>query len=224
MTDNVMTKDDIRKQILAKRDSYTEAETEEKSRKIFEILTGIREYQNATDVLIYASTRSEVVTDDIILDCLSEGKRVFCPKVTDRKASEMKFVRIYSPEDLKEGYFGIREPEIGPDSEIYGEASPKSAGKLHAASVDADREADVSFPLMIMPGVAFDRKRGRIGYGGGFYDRYLAGSSGISTIALCFDCQIYDGRLPLEPEDLRPDSIITCNEIISAGEDESQID
>ena len=203
-----MTKDDIRQQILAKRDSYTAKEIEEKSRKIFELLSDTKEYKAATEVLIYASTRSEVVTDDIILDCLSEGKRVFCPKVTDRKSSTMKFVRIYSLEDLKEGYFGIREPQIGPDSEIYGETN-KMANESDVAAGDDGGEADDSFSVIIMPGVAFDRENNRIGYGGGFYDRFLSLHPKIRTIAICFECQMFDGILPREVMDVRPDLIIS---------------
>lgn len=205
MTDNVMTKDDIRQQILAKRDSYTAKEIEEKSRKIFELLSDTKEYKDATDVLIYASTRYEVVTDDIILDCLSEGKRVFCPKVTDRKSSTMKFVRIYSLEDLKEGYFGIREPEIDSESEIYGKPGPKE----DTEAADANEDETPFYPLIIMPGVAFDRENNRIGYGGGFYDRFLSLHPKIRTIAICFECQMFDGILPREAMDVRPDLIIS---------------
>jgi 5-formyltetrahydrofolate cyclo-ligase len=64
-----------------------------------------------------------------------------------------------------------------------------------------------------MPGVAFDRRRGRIGYGGGFYDCYLAALGGCRTIALAYSVQILD-RVPVRPFDIRPDRIITETEEI----------
>ena len=64
-----------------------------------------------------------------------------------------------------------------------------------------------------MPGIAFDRRRGRIGYGGGFYDRYLAALGGCRTIALAYSVQILD-RVPVRPFDIRPDRIITETEEI----------
>lgn len=197
-----MTKDEIRKQTLIKRDGLTAEEIKEKSRAIFEKLIDIKEYKEADNILVYASMRSEVITDDIILDSLSQGKRVFCPKVTDRDAGEMKFIRIYSLEDLKEGYFGIPEPGLDEDSEI-------------AYGSDRDMEESV---LAVIPGVAFDKSLNRIGYSGGFYDRFLAGRSDLKTVALGFECQICDTVLPAEPFDIKPDMIISEEEILIGRE------
>ena len=190
-----MTKDDYRKQTLKDRDSLTAVERQEKSRKIFETLTSMEEYQGADAILIYASMRSEVSTDDLILDSLSDGKRVFCPKVTDKDSGTMEFVRIYSPDDLTEGYFGIREPEITEESEVY-------------------KDGDCERPLMIMPGVVFDCEKNRIGYSGGFYDRFREQHSDIKAVAICYELQVFGDVLPVEAHDIKSNMIITEDKII----------
>ena len=196
-----MTKDDIRKRSLEKRDSLTPEDLSEKSRAIFEKVTALQEYIHADSVLIYASMRSEVITDDIILDSLAAGKKVFCPKVMDRAAGRMEFVRIHAMEDLKPGYFGIPEPEITEDSEIAFSAKEPTA---------EDPEPAPRSALVIVPGVAFDKNCNRIGYSGGFYDRYLSRSRDLTAIALSFDCQmVEEGLIVPQEHDVRPQLIIT---------------
>ena len=184
-----MTKNDAREIALGLRDTLGSDMLLEKSRAIFEKVTGLSEYQEAENILVYVSMRSEVNTSEIILDALAGGKRVFCPKVVDRKNGLMKFIQISSMEDLIEGYFGIREPAL-PDGYVEPEFE---AGKT----------------LMIMPGVAFDKQRNRVGYSGGFYDRYLAGHLGIRSAAIAFECQIIDGVIDTDDYDIRPDALIT---------------
>ncbi len=185
-----MNKDIYRKEILEKRNALSDEELQEKSRIIFERLTETELYKNADNILIFASMSSAVSTEEMMLDTLSLGKNVFCPKVTDKKTGIMEFVRIDSPEDLIEGYFQIREPEITERSKVYSGQDP-----------------DVT--LVIMPLVAFDENRNRIGYGGGFYDRYLERFKDIKTIAIAFDCQKSEEILPVAEVDIRPQFIIT---------------
>ena len=104
----------------------------------------------------------------------------------------MEFVQILAIEDLEEGYFGIREPVITDESVTF-------------SGMDKDPEK----ALIVMPGVAFDRERNRIGYKGGFYDRFLADNPEIKAIALGFECQISDETLPTEGHDIRPLKLIT---------------
>ena len=194
----------IRKKIIEKRDSLSKEEISKKSMAITESLLGTSEYSEAKNVLIYASMKSEVITDGIIEDALSKGKNVFCPKVTDKEKRQMTFVKIEDQDDFEKGYFGIREPVITDDSIICKDSGYNS--------------------LVIMPGVVFDRSRNRIGYGGGFYDTFLAANSKVSKIALAFDCQLYEGaengdsaEFPhelLDEHDVKPDKIITESEII----------
>ncbi len=185
-----MTKDELRTLAMKRRNSLLPGEIEIKSKKIFSCLKNNESYICAKNVLIYASMRSEVITDSIIEDGLKRGKMVFCPKVTDRKTGSMEFIRISSLEDLKEGYFKIREPLMDKNSVIY--------------SGD-----DIEETIMIMPLVAFDDHRNRIGYSGGFYDRYLQRYPDLSSVAIAFMCQRTDDSIPAMAHDVKPGMIIT---------------
>ncbi len=184
-----MTKNELRQQALLKRDSLDADKITSYSRRIFEKITALLSYKEAENILIYASMRSEVETDEIILDALSAGKRVFCPKVVDKKNGLMTFVRIETLEELTEGYFGIREPEV--------------------PSGYAEPDFDTDKSLIVMPLVSFDDYRNRIGYSGGFYDRYLSAHKGMRTVAVAFECQKTDDRIPASAYDMAPDMILT---------------
>ncbi len=183
-----MTKDIRRKKILKRRDELSAEEIQLRSSLITRRLMSLEEYRSAENILVYASFGSEAVTDEIITKALELDKKVFCPKITDPKKGEMIFARIKDLSDLVPGAFGIREPESG---EIYGGLT------------------DDSESLVIMPGVAFDADRNRYGYGGGYYDRFLAGHSRIKSVALAFECQISKERLDVDENDIRPSLIVT---------------
>ena len=156
-----------------------------------------KEYQDNDNILIYVSYNQEVETSGIINKSLERGKKVYVPKVIinkeDRSDKYMEFVRINFYDDLQDGYMGIKEP-VSDDYEI-----PQDG-------------------LLVMPGLAFDVTLNRIGYGGGFYDRYLVknGDRYYKT-AICFDYQVLDD-IPAEEFDIRPDMIITDKRIITAQE------
>ncbi len=188
-----MTKEELRRCFITRRDGLSAGQIEKFSTVIADKLYALDEYRTCRNLLIYASMRSEVMTDGIILDALKAGKNVFCPKVTDRAGGEMKFVRISDISDLHTGYFGIREPSVPDDYE--------------------EPLFDEKDSLVIMPGVAFDRCRNRIGYSGGFYDRFLECHSGLKTVAICFECQISDEEIPGEAHDIRPMKLVTENNI-----------
>lgn len=183
----------LRKETLAKRDRLSETERLQYSRQILKKVTALPEYQTADWILAYASFRSEVDTKELIDRALADRKRVLLPKV---EGPEMHFWEIHSREELKEGFRGIMEPE--PD----GTQIPEK---------DAFRGQKV---MMWMPGAAFDAKRNRIGYGGGYYDRYLAGmpECELCTAALGFSCQIIE-EIPVQRHDIAPDLVITEMEI-----------
>lgn len=183
----------LRKEILAKRDRLSETERLQYSRQILKKVTALPEYQTADWILAYASFRSEVDTKELIDRALADRKRVLLPKV---EGSEMHFWEIHSREKLKEGFHGIMEPE--PD-------------ETQIPEKDAFRGQKV---MMWMPGAAFDAKRNRIGYGGGYYDRYLAGmpECELCTAALGFSCQIIE-EIPVQRHDIAPDLVITEMEI-----------
>ncbi len=188
-----MDKKQMRAFALTRRDGLTGKQRKDGSDRIVEQLTELPCYREADALLTYVSFRSEVDTVPLINRALAEGKAVFAPRVSGRG---MEFFRILSLGDLKEGYRGILEPQ-GEDSytDWMGQGT-----------------------LVCLPGAAFDRNRHRIGYGGGFYDRYLwklqeRRDEKINTAALAFACQIFE-EIPWEAHDIRPACIITEKEII----------
>lgn len=190
-----MDKRSIRQAVLVGREQISPAERIRMSEQITEMVRRQEAYRAAEDVLCFVSYGSEVVTDDLIEQALREEKRVYVPSVTDAGSGAMEFVRITGLQELAEGYKGIREPVSG---DVY--------------APDCTRQA-----LMILPGVAFDRQGHRIGYGGGFYDRYLERIHKIcpmKTIAIGFQIQIVDWIEPGE-YDMPYDVLITEREEIT---------
>ena len=126
------------------------------------------------------------------------GKRTAVPKVTGER--RMEFYYISSMEELSPGYRGIPEPE----------------GRAGTEAVPA-KDA-----LIILPGAAFDRMGNRLGYGGGFYDTYLASHPQAGRAAIAFSVQIAE-RIPSGPYDIRPDIIFTEKEMIQCIQDSREI-
>lgn len=185
------TKRSIRNATLKLRDSLGEKERKIKSTMIQEKVIASVAYKEAEIILSYMNYKSEVVTEELVKKALEDGKKVYCPKVN---GDIMEFYRIHSVEDAEIGYMGIREP------------FPEEEKLLR------EREISTEKCLMIMPGSAFDKDRNRIGYGKGYYDKYLTQHPGLSTIAICYVCQIVD-KVPEEEYDIRPDVVISeCNE------------
>ena len=188
------TKAEVRARALALRDGIPAKERMRRSEKIVKNLTDHPCYREAQALLTYVSFRSEVATISLIKQAFADGKAVFAPRVAGR---EMDFFRIMGLCDLAEGYHGILEPQ-NHITEVYA----PSAGKA----------------IMCMPGAAFDRSHHRIGYGSGYYDRYLSGLSGLAkdkicTAALAYDCQILQ-EIPWDSHDICPGLIITETEIL----------
>lgn len=188
------TKKEIRKRILTIRDEIPAEDRKIRGRKIKEQMLQSACYRRAEVILAYVSYRSEVDTIGLIGQALSDGKRVFAPKVS---GDEMEFWQIGGMEDLQSGYQGIMEPAETVSFPVY--RHPHQDGNV----------------LMWMPGAVFDESCHRIGYGKGFYDRYLerigknmGNSSGLTTVALAYRCQVLK-QIPFEPHDYRPDYLLT---------------
>lgn len=169
----------------ARRDRLSEEERLEKSRIITERVAGLSAYQNNDRLLVYLDFRSEVRTKELIRRAWEDGKSVAVPRILGK---QMDFYEIRDFVRLRKNACGIFEPEGCPP-------------------------ADWQTALMIMPGLAFDRKGHRIGYGGGYYDRYLAAHPELTTVAASFSLQILDS-VPCGSHDLRPQIIVTEDEVI----------
>ena len=183
----------IRKQALQVRDSLTKEERIQKSNLIVQKVMEHRLYRQAEKLLVYVNYKSEVDTLVLIQEAVKEDQMVYCPKVHGK---EMEFYRIISLEELVDGYKGIREP-VGESERMFTET-----GSSQEAGTDC---------LMLMPGSAFDAQRNRIGYGGGYYDKYLEKHPWLHTIAVCFECQIQK-NIPADTYDWKPDVVVTeCN-------------
>jgi 5-formyltetrahydrofolate cyclo-ligase len=182
------TKQAIRKQIFAARKTVSDAEVEAWSRQITERTAALTEFVQAKRILAYADYNHEVMTRFLIEAAWQAGKEVAVPKVVGK---DMQFYLLKDFSQLEPGYFGIPEP---------------AAGEL----------TDWEEALMIMPGVAFDRQNHRVGYGGGFYDRYLEKHPRIGRLAVAFDFQILP-EVPVEPTDIFPQWIVTEKETLYGG-------
>ena len=208
-----MDKKQLRAAALAKRDGLTGERRRVNSEKIIRRLMSLPCYQEADAILTYVSFRSEADTILLINCALAEGKAVFVPKVMGR---DMEFFRIVSIDDLQEGYQGILEPT---GSLSYSDCISQSCGPQGQEYRKEERSvSDPFYTLVCLPGAVFDRNRHRIGYGGGFYDRYLSKmmerpAGTVATVALAFDCQIFD-EIPWEAHDICPACIVTESEII----------
>lgn len=222
--DTVRLKKIVRKKILAWRDSIPAADKTEYDAKIGETITSMKEYHEAEIILAYVSYRSEVDTLMLIEQAWADGKSVFAPKVS---GNEMEFWRITSMEELQEGYRGIREPVQSVSFSDWIKENCNTAD-INTVTDKAENCEQKACKVMIwMPGAAFDMKRHRIGYGGGFYDRYLnrlaqllrqtasAEQQGqhfdpftLTTAALAYYCQVLE-QIPYEEHDAQPDFLIT---------------
>ncbi|WP_170265009.1 5-formyltetrahydrofolate cyclo-ligase [Salibacter halophilus] len=184
-----MEKKTLRKKILAERDAQSKAEREAKDKQIWNRLFNTEEYQKSTTIFVFISFKSEVFTHAAIEKMLKDGKRV-CVPVIPRKNDPMEARYIEQISDLKMGLYNIMEP-------------PASAEKANQKEID----------LIIAPGAVFTRKGKRIGYGGGYYDRFLSKFNG-DIIAICYDLQIVDD-FRIDEWDVKIQKIITENELIA---------
>lgn len=180
-------KKEIRTEVKKSRREATAEQIFQNSEKICDTFLGLPEYAASEIVFAYIDCKNEVQTKKVIEQCWKAGKHVAVPKVFGKI---MKFYEIFSYDDLEDGYFGIREPKHELLQEIICE-----------------------YGLMILPGVAFDVQRHRVGYGGGFYDKYLEEHPNMKKIAFAFEFQVFD-QVPFEDFDIQPEKIITEKRII----------
>ena len=177
----------LRRKLKEKRESIPEELRKAYSAKIQLNLDKITEFNNADKILLFANAGSEVITDDIFLSCIKKGISVYYPKVT---GENMVFVRISGLNELVSGYRGIREPKTENENELL---------------TDQDKLSDA---VIICPGLGFTKEGTRIGYGGGYYDRFLSRCPCLYRIGICFEAQICD-KIPVDDKDFRMNLVIT---------------
>ena len=174
-----MNKTELRRMIRDKKRAMTSAEIEEKSARLGELLRASQAYQNAASIYGYLPYNQEVRTTPMLRQAQLDGKRVAVPKCY---GSEMRFIWLDDLTQVAPGYANIPEP------------------------VADDPVADDKTALVLMPGLAFDPQGHRIGYGGGFYDKFLEQEMH-PTLALCYDFQMLP-HLETEEHDIPVDTVL----------------
>jgi 5-formyltetrahydrofolate cyclo-ligase len=188
-------KEILRKKILEARRAQPASESLEKSTIIQRRFLSLPEYKKAETILVYISMKDEAATDEIISRSLREGKRIAVPSLLKDRKSITPSLLTNPEKELIEGVFGIREP-----AEEFIRPVPPS-------------EID----LAAVPGAVFDSTGGRIGFGGGYYDRLIPGlKPGARVIALAFSFQVVE-RVPVSPHDVNVDFVVTENGVIDCG-------
>ena len=182
-----MIKQELRQRIRSQKRSMSLDEIEKKSERIFEKLENLKIWKEMELVYSYVSYNQEVQTAKRMEQWMATGKRIAVPKVV---GEDIRFYEIESMNQLQKGYQNILEPNS--EKIVEGEAG-----------------------IVLMPGLAFDRSPHRLGYGGGFYDRYLQRWKGTSLtkIALCYSYQLLEA-IPFEEHDYQMDVILTEKEWI----------
>lgn len=175
-----MDKKNLRKKIREQKRAMTAEEIEAESKQLQTIFLASEYYRDAKTIYGYLPYNQEVRTVPILEKALADGKQVAVPKVY---GDEMRFIYLPDLTQVENGYSGIPEPIA--DGPV----------------------ADDPTALVLMPGLAFTREGQRIGYGGGFYDRFLSAEPNHPTVALCYDFQLVQA-LPTEEFDIPVDEVI----------------
>lgn len=175
-----MDKQALRKKIRALKREMSEEQIVAASQRLGELFFASPLYQQARTIYGYLPYNQEVRTIPMLQRALLDGKRVAVPKVY---GDEMRFIYLEDMSQVEKGYAGIPEPVA-----------------------DAPVADDVT-ALVLMPGLAFDPMGHRIGYGGGFYDRFLAAEPNHPTLALCYDFQVFE-HLDTEEFDVNVDCVL----------------
>lgn len=175
-----MDKAALRRQIREQKRAMTQEQIECASARLAELFAATRQYREAKTIYGYLPYNQEVRTIPMLERALRDGKRVAVPKVY---GDEMKFIYLTDLQQVEKGYAGIPEP------------------------IADEPVADDPKALVLMPGLAFTKQGDRMGYGGGFYDKFLAAERSHPTVALCYEFQIVD-QLPTEEYDIPVDCVL----------------
>ncbi len=186
LVDSADLKQRIREQAHANRNA--QEHKDELSRTIVTRCMALPEYQRAETVLFYLDVRSEVRTRDDLGHALASGKKIVVPYCVE---GELELFHLEDPDELSVGMYRILEP------------------KPELRTIAAKRVDVQEIDLIIVPGVAFDRRGGRTGHGKGYYDKLLEHARpDTPLVALAFECQMFD-EIPMQDHDVFMDKVIT---------------
>lgn len=177
-------KKQLRKEMLCRRKSLQGIEKSAKDTAITKKLLDLDKVRKVSVVLPFVSTKDEVDTSDFIAECIKNGKTVAVPRCKDE--CNMEFCVITSFSDLEKGMYGIYEP------------------KVHCTVIKAE---DITDSVLIVPGLCFNNDGFRLGYGKGYYDRFISRYKGYS-IGVCYKEFLTD-EIPTDEYDKPVDTVIT---------------
>ena len=203
VTDSSALKKTIREQAHAAR--LAQLNKDEVSQTIVDRFMQLPEYQQAQTVMFYVDVRTEVRTRQALPAALASGKRIVIPYCVD---GELELFHLESMDELELGMYRILEP------------------KAELRGIPAKMTPVEELDLVMVPGVAFDRRGGRTGHGKGYYDKLLEHAlSKTPLIALAFECQLFP-EIPMQPHDIFMDKVVTESAVYDGlgrrGETESQ--
>ena len=202
---NLDDKKVFRKTMLLKRDAIPYENRTEADRARNEWIRNWDVYQNSELLLFYVSYRSEADTLQLLKEALADGRNVAVPKVC---GNDIAFYRITDFSQLIDGYKGILEPDT--------ELCEKVTGTSGAGDGQTQSEAEIALPertILFVPGCAFDKKGGRMGYGGGFYDRFMEMYPDVLRVALAYEEQLV-AEVPREAHDKLVDAVVTEKQMV----------
>ena len=182
-TKKSVVKNQIRQQIKELKNQIPNTQKQNEAEVIFRKIESISQFQSAKTILIYWSTPDELATHDFV-EKWSDKKEILLPVVVGK---EIEMKRYAPKQKMKQGSFGIFEPDT----------SQKYTGIID---------------LVIVPGIAFDLKKNRLGRGKGYYDRFF-NQIKAEKWGIGFDCQLFPS-IPINKDDVKMDKIITSNSII----------
>lgn len=185
-------KKSLRRSVIEARDKLSQTEIKEKSQAIAEKFCQLESFQKADTIMFFLSFGSEVDTWPLIEKSFEDRKTVVVPRPEKKEKKLIPSQLINWEEDLTPGVYGILEP------------LPEKTRPVDPQKID----------LLVVPGVAFDINGNRLGYGGGYYDRFFERlRSDVPLAAIAFEIQMVD-EVPVTPWDRKVDLLITEDRVI----------
>ncbi|MGM0947749.1 MAG: 5-formyltetrahydrofolate cyclo-ligase [Bacillota bacterium] len=182
-------KSQLRKKTMEALSAVSDEDLLQKTARMYKRLFSLPEWQNASTIAVTISRGLEIPTRPVIKQAWKEGKQVCIPKC-DPKSKNMQFRTYQTDDQLETVYAGLLEPVI------------EKTKKVEPSQID----------LIIVPGVCFDTDGFRVGFGGGYYDRFLSDYEG-KTVSLLLECQLFS-HVPRLPHDIPVHQLITEDRIV----------